>query len=150
MVGQAPERRPWLIAKSIKRAGSTTPTLPMKLGQGTGLHLAYLTEVKYKTKYFFVPIYWSKFDFVLSERPGPPSFSGRHHTASTSSAGYGHSRSLTPKARPTLEQQVQELKCRLNSMNQENRVLRVELDTYKLRCKTASQETKSVKERLWN
>lgn len=87
-----------------------------------------------------------------SDRPtGPTSSTGRHHNASTSSAGHqSSSRSLTPKARPTLEQQVQELKCRLNSMNQENRVLRVELDTYKLRCKTTTQENKNIKQTSLN
>lgn len=41
--------------------------------------------------------------------------------------------------------QLEQLQKRIESLQQENRVLRMELDTYKLRCKTLQEENRELR-----
>ena len=41
--------------------------------------------------------------------------------------------------------QIEQLQKRIESLQQENRVLRMELDTYKLRCKTLQEENRELR-----
>ena len=50
-----------------------------------------------------------------------------------------------PTNRPSLQLQVEQLQKRLESLQQENRVLRMELDTFKLKCKTLEEQNKDLR-----
>ena len=50
-----------------------------------------------------------------------------------------------PVAKVTSPGQVEQLNKRIESLQQENRVLKMELETYKLRCKTLQEENRELR-----
>merc|ERR1711970_506787 len=80
--------------------------------------------------------------------------SNRHHpnsTSSTTSHKNHHPQKPTPqKSPPSLEHVVLELQKRLDTISSENRVLKVELDTVKLRYKSANDENRHLKKSSLN
>ena len=50
-----------------------------------------------------------------------------------------------PVSKPSAQSQLEQLKKRVESLQQENRVLKVELETYKLKCKQLQEEKQELK-----
>lgn len=50
-----------------------------------------------------------------------------------------------PVQRTSATSQIEQLKKRIESLQQENRVLKVELETYKLKCKQLAEEKQELK-----
>ena len=50
-----------------------------------------------------------------------------------------------PVAKVTSPGQVEQLNKRIESLQQENRVLKMELETYRLRCKTLQEENRELR-----
>lgn len=49
-----------------------------------------------------------------------------------------------PTTKSSTSSQIEQLNNRIESLQQENRVLKVELETYKLRCKTLMEEKREL------
>lgn len=76
--------------------------------------------------------------------------SSRQHSNSTSSTTSKNHKKQSKPPTTSLEQTVLELQKRLDTIGQENRVLKVELDTVKLRYKSANDENRHLKKNSMN